>query len=241
MRRQMKFNCWFSRIMVLIALIIAKSFLKRFEFRICNYWWDCLNSPMSKAGPFIYKVTCILFVARRNNSWCLFNYPCFDPTNQFQGYVSNHNLFDFFCVVMRGSVCCVFACHDEWWCRKVFVWPGCCSLVRVSVKWCCAERVAKCCALLSRVDAGGAGFYWVVLNGDEWRWVFLHNAGRCAEMHDVAGSDRDERFDSGGLDFALGSGVVINDVGDNIRWWVVLDNARKLCKARNIPLVILVS
>ena len=46
--------------------------------------------------------------------------------------------------------------------------------------------------------------------------MFLHNTERCAEMHGAAGSDRVERFGSGGLDVALGCRVVIDDVGDKI-------------------------
>ena len=46
--------------------------------------------------------------------------------------------------------------------------------------------------------------------------MFLHNAGRCAVMHGVAGWDRVEWFDSGGLDVALGCGVVSDDMGDKI-------------------------
>ena len=46
--------------------------------------------------------------------------------------------------------------------------------------------------------------------------MFLHNAGRCVVIHGVAGSDRVERFGSGGLGVALGCGVVNDDMGDKI-------------------------
>ena len=46
--------------------------------------------------------------------------------------------------------------------------------------------------------------------------MFLHNTEWYAVMHGVGGSDRVERFDSRGLDVALGCGVVIDDVCDKI-------------------------